>query len=127
MAAASPSDADLLIYGCDVGAGVAGQDLLSAISQLTGADLAASDDLTGAGLLGGDWDLEIQTGIIETSSVVTSSGQQQWLHLLDLVPTAQFQVNSTTSNQQSTESESPGQPERGRDGQLRQLRRDLEQ
>ena len=48
------ADADILIYGCDVGAGQAGQDFVAQLAQWTGADIAASDDLTGAAALGGD-------------------------------------------------------------------------
>ena len=35
--------------------------------HLTGADVAASDDLTGSAWLGGDWDLEYVSGEIEAS------------------------------------------------------------
>jgi hypothetical protein len=38
---------DLLIYGCDVAAGDDGQDFMLQLSQLTGADVAASTDATG--------------------------------------------------------------------------------
>ena len=37
------------------------------MSRLTGADVAASEDLTGAAAKGGDWDLEFRTGAIEAS------------------------------------------------------------
>ena len=39
--------ADLLFYGCDLAGNTDGQDLLEKISAITGADVAASDDLTG--------------------------------------------------------------------------------
>jgi hypothetical protein len=58
-------DADFLIYGCDVAAGDAGAAFVSQLASLTGADVAASTDLTGAANLGGDWVLEAQTGAIE--------------------------------------------------------------
>ena len=66
-------DGDMLIYGCDVAATLDGQALLKALSRLTGADVAASDDLTGNKLLGGDWDLEFNAGTIETSIAVSQS------------------------------------------------------
>jgi Domain of unknown function (DUF4347)/Legume lectin domain/PA14 domain/Calx-beta domain len=59
------ADADILFYGCNVAAG--GTQWVSQIDRLTGADVAASDDLTGSVALGGDWDLEVQTGAIESS------------------------------------------------------------
>jgi predicted outer membrane repeat protein len=58
-------DADILLYGCNVAADAAGKAFVNQLSQLTGADIAASDDLTGNAALGGDWDLEYQTGAIE--------------------------------------------------------------
>ncbi|HSG91991.1 MAG TPA: DUF4347 domain-containing protein [Pseudomonadales bacterium] len=58
-------DADLLLYGCDLAAGPDGAALLERLADLTGADVAASDDRTGGLALGGDWDLEVRTGVIE--------------------------------------------------------------
>ncbi|OZG70831.1 hypothetical protein BTA51_23615 [Hahella sp. CCB-MM4] len=56
---------DLLFYGCDLASGEKGEALLELISGNTHVDVAASNDLTGAENLGGDWDLEIQHGQIE--------------------------------------------------------------
>lgn len=53
---------DLLIYGCDVGAGAAGTRLVSTLAEATEADVAASSDLTGSN--GGDWDLETSLGVV---------------------------------------------------------------
>lgn len=57
--------ADILIYGCDVAQGEAGRSFMNQFSQLTGADIAASDNLTGNAALHGDWTLEVKTGEIE--------------------------------------------------------------
>ncbi|MBR9829351.1 MAG: DUF4347 domain-containing protein, partial [Oceanospirillales bacterium] len=62
-------DADLLFYGCDVAGNDAGKTLIEQISALTGADVAASDDLTGAAELGGDWELEASVGVIDTTGI----------------------------------------------------------
>ncbi|MDM8548747.1 putative Ig domain-containing protein [Desulfobacterales bacterium HSG2] len=48
-------DAHIYIFGCNAGSGE-GQRLLDSLAQSTGADVWASDDMTGAE---GDWDLEI--------------------------------------------------------------------
>ena len=58
-------NADILLYGCDFGANARGVSAIDAFAKATGADVAASDDLTGAANLGGDWDLEVQAGEIE--------------------------------------------------------------
>ncbi|MEM7590628.1 MAG: DUF4347 domain-containing protein, partial [Cyanobacteria bacterium P01_A01_bin.83] len=62
-------DGDILLYGCSVGAGITGNDFVTNFSQLTNADVAASDDLTGSNNLGGDWDLEVTTGKIEADII----------------------------------------------------------
>jgi hypothetical protein len=61
------TDADILVYGCDAAAGDVGQDLMHRLSQLTGADVAASTDLTGSADLEGDWEFEFNLGVIETA------------------------------------------------------------
>ncbi|MBL0319110.1 MAG: DUF4347 domain-containing protein [Alphaproteobacteria bacterium] len=58
-------DADILIYGCDVAQGETGHQLVDKLADLTGADIAASENITGAHRLGGDWVLEQHTGTIE--------------------------------------------------------------
>lgn len=63
--AALSDDADFLIYGCDVAAGDAGQAFVAQLAELTGADIAASEDITGAAVLGGDWDLETHVGQVD--------------------------------------------------------------
>nr|WP_263013019.1 tandem-95 repeat protein [Ancylothrix sp. D3o] len=60
------ADADILLYGCDVAAGDAGKEFVKELSDLTGADVAASTDKTG---FGGNWDFEYKTGNIETGLV----------------------------------------------------------
>ena len=66
--AALSDSADILIYGCDFGQGEAGLDAAEQLAERTGADVAASDDLTGAADRGGDWDLELNVGSIEAQS-----------------------------------------------------------
>ncbi|MBT4378868.1 MAG: DUF4347 domain-containing protein [Gammaproteobacteria bacterium] len=73
---------DILIYGCDVAAGDAGESFVDSLAQLTGADVAASVDLTGAAALGGDWDLESQTGSVEAASAVSVEAQENYATLL---------------------------------------------
>ena len=74
-------DADILLYGCDVSGDDAGISFVHDFAEVTGADIAASDDLTGAEVLGGDWDLEYTTGLIE-SEVITSETYQSTLAVL---------------------------------------------
>ncbi|MFN6517770.1 MAG: FG-GAP-like repeat-containing protein [Nostoc sp. CreGUA01] len=57
-------DADILLYGCNVAS--LDRTFVQLLSQITGADVAASDDITGNAELGGDWDLEVKIGEIES-------------------------------------------------------------
>jgi hypothetical protein len=68
-------DADIVLYGCDVAEGEAGRSFVQALSQATGADVAASENLTGHG---GDWILEYATGQIETVSSLSSAATQAY-------------------------------------------------
>ena len=76
--------ADLLIYGCDVAGSASGKQLLTGLSQLTGADVNASTDNTGSALFGGNWKLEYATGSIETKIAVSSAAQQSYVNLLNV-------------------------------------------
>ena len=59
-------DADILVYGCDTAKSEEGKALVQTIANLTGADVAASIDSTGAA---GDWDLEYRSGLIEAATI----------------------------------------------------------
>ncbi len=59
----SPS---LFLYGCEVAAGDRGQQFLQKLSELTRITVAASNSKTGSSLLGGNWNLEVKTGQIQT-------------------------------------------------------------
>ncbi|WP_445629599.1 putative Ig domain-containing protein [Nostoc sp. DSM 114167] len=58
------TDAQLLLYGCEVGQTEQGKAFVQRLSEFTGAVVAASDNLTGSTALGGDWELEVSTGAI---------------------------------------------------------------
>ena len=97
------TDADLMIYGCDVAQSDAGRALIDSLARLTGADVAASTDLTGSATRGGDWNLEYQAGRIEANIVIGAAAQQNWNGTLNtdtLAPTQDSYVNdgSKTTN-----------------------------
>ncbi len=77
------SDADILLYGCNVAAGETGRSFVNLLAQTTGADIAASDDLTGNAALGGNWDLEVQTGTIDTSLGLSTEQLWEYDSILD--------------------------------------------
>ncbi len=72
------ADGDLLIYGCNLAAGADGRAFIDVLGSLTGADIAASTDLTGDAGLGGDWDLEYQKGAVEAGVALSAEAQESW-------------------------------------------------
>jgi len=84
--AALNPDADILLYGCDVGAGTNGATFVEALAKATGADVAASTDATGASALGGDWVLETSSGTIETAPLITAATAGDYTALLAALP-----------------------------------------
>ena len=91
--AALSADADLMLYGCDLAAGVDGRLLIDDLALLTGADVAASDDLTGASVLGGDWALEYHQGRVDAQTLFGLWQQPRWYGVL-----ATYTVTSTVDN-----------------------------
>jgi hypothetical protein len=79
------ADGDILLYGCDVGKGSAGERFIETISEMTGADIAASVDKTGAADLGGDWVLETRTGQVD-AAIAVSMTHGEWDFLLTAPP-----------------------------------------
>ena len=106
--AALTADADILIYGCNVAQTDNGRSLVEALARLTGADVAASDDLTGNAKLGGDWDLEFHAGQIDTSIVFSQSVVLDWNATLQGVAVGgETKVNTTTTGAQDTNAFAP--------------------
>ncbi|KAM3091542.1 DUF4347 domain-containing protein, partial [Phormidesmis sp. 146-35] len=90
-------DADILLYGCDVAAGDRGLKFLQQFSQLTGADVAASNDRTGAADLGGDWTLEVNTGEIAAGLVFKATTLATYQHLLPVELLSSANVTSVNN------------------------------
>jgi hypothetical protein len=90
------ADGDILFHGCNVAAGELGQAFVNDVSALTGADVAASTDLTGNAALGGDWTLEYATGNIESENAVTDSLMNSYQGLLPSLFTTQTPADFKT-------------------------------
>jgi hypothetical protein len=73
---------EILLYGCNVAATEAGVAFVQRLSQLTGANIAASDNLTGSAALGGDWALEVTTGNIETPLAFSAEAREAYSAVL---------------------------------------------
>jgi hypothetical protein len=73
---------DLLLYGCDLAHGKAGEDFLEVLQKNTHVDIAASSDKTGNETFGGNWKLEIQKGNIETNLLADSIALKDFSEVL---------------------------------------------
>ena len=98
IGAALTEQGDLLLYGCNVADGDDGKrsgvEFVARIADVTGADLAASTDLTGAAGQGGDWNLEYTIGQIDGSNLALTS----FNGLLNDAPVAIDDTGATDQN-----------------------------
>ena len=96
------SDADLLIYGCDLAATAEGRELVDWFAESCGCDVAASDDTTGHEDLGGDWLLEYSAGDVTTDIAFGFLAQSSWHELLNVTsytsPTATGEDHNDFTN-----------------------------
>ena len=83
IGAALEPDADILLYGCEVGAGSNGAAFVDELAKATGADVAASTNLTGATNLGGDWVLEYATGTVSSYNPFWQGATAKYAGVLD--------------------------------------------
>ena len=67
---------------------------LDRLSELTGADIAASAKLTGNAALGGDWELEVQIGRIETPIAFNANTLKTYKGVLGFAPKVDFPTGS---------------------------------
>lgn len=80
------AEGDLFFYGCNLAADSQGLAFVQDISQLTGADLQASNDFTGHAGQGGDWVLEVTIGEIDSQLVPSAAALAAYQGLLADVP-----------------------------------------
>ncbi|MBU2713466.1 DUF4347 domain-containing protein, partial [Zooshikella harenae] len=84
IGAALTQQGDILLYGCDVGKGSAGEAFVQALADFTDADIAASTDDTGGDALGGNWNLEYSTGDVSNDSPFDSDMLASYDYLMAL-------------------------------------------
>ena len=90
-------DGDILLYGCNVATDQIGLDFIGKLAQLTGADIAASEDLTGAEVNNANWGLEYSTA--EVGRSISFDGYTQTLALdvvLDALETLYVRPNEAS-------------------------------
>ncbi|MEG4057176.1 MULTISPECIES: DUF4347 domain-containing protein [unclassified Microcoleus] len=93
-------NAEILLYGCNVGRGNIGKALVQRLSQLTGASVAASENLTGCAQGGGDWELAVTAGTIKAGIAFGPEAIAAYGHVLNTfkqTPTGLTTGNSPTA------------------------------
>ncbi|WP_445313035.1 DUF4347 domain-containing protein [Microcoleus vaginatus] len=78
----------ILLYGCNVAAGETGKAFIKRLSELTGASVAASQNLTGSAAKGGDWFLEVTAEKIATPLAFRPEVLAAYNHVLSSFSTA---------------------------------------
>jgi RHS repeat-associated protein len=68
-----PRNLNILLYGCNVAAGNAGEEFIAKLHQATGAKIAASAQRVGNPALGGGWQLEVKTSVDVVPSLAFSA------------------------------------------------------
>ncbi len=89
---------DILFYGCNVAESTSGEHFLGEIAGLTGADVSASNDITGNSNSGGDWILEYGIGSRETENLLSYSAIDEWDGVLDSETTITVTTTADTIN-----------------------------
>jgi hypothetical protein len=85
---------DVLLYGCNIGRDQQGIAFVAELSRLTGRDVAASSNQTGAAFMGGDWLLEQRQGVIETASLAAP----HWQAVLSQNNTGTWTIGTNTAS-----------------------------
>nr|WP_286198125.1 VCBS domain-containing protein [Salinisphaera sp. G21_0] len=78
-------DGDILLYGCNVAKDAEGQAFIDQFAELTGADVAASDDFTGAAKLRGDWELEVSVGSVTADVAISQPTLDSYNSILNTI------------------------------------------
>ncbi|MBF0588149.1 MAG: DUF4347 domain-containing protein [Magnetococcales bacterium] len=94
-------DGDILLYACGTASGDDGAAFVEEIAHLTGADVAASNDRTAAAQQGGNWDLEVVSGVVETTSILDTETQQSYDYALATITVTSNADSGTGSLRQA--------------------------
>ncbi|MGP1385734.1 MAG: DUF4347 domain-containing protein, partial [Thainema sp.] len=81
-------NSELLIYGCNVAAGDAGEEFINELHQLTTVNIAASSTPIGNPALGGNWILDAHIGEVQPQLAFRAEAIEQYQHVLEAVRVA---------------------------------------
>ncbi|MDM0019378.1 DUF4347 domain-containing protein [Variovorax saccharolyticus] len=87
--------ADIQLYGCRVGEGLAGRTLVGELARWTGADVGASADDTGNAAAGGNWTLEVRSGDVDKAIALDAAALAGFQGLLAAGPSVSLSAGGT--------------------------------
>ncbi|MEG4459159.1 DUF4347 domain-containing protein, partial [Microcoleus sp. N9_A1] len=88
--------ADILLLACRVGAGKSGIAFVRKLRELTGANIAAANNLIGSAKLGGNWQLNVTAGRVKTAIAFETKTQETYSSVLATLVDETFQDVSLT-------------------------------
>jgi filamentous hemagglutinin family protein len=91
------TNAAILLYACNLAEELAGQQFVSQLQNLTGVNIAASTNRTGNSVLGGDWNLEYQTGKINLDLALRPEVMQSYQNTLAVLTVLNNLDDGTTN------------------------------
>jgi filamentous hemagglutinin family protein len=77
--------ANILLYACNLAGGENGAALVQAVKNYTGHEVAASTDRTGSLALGGNWNLEYQTGTNPATVIFSNAATSAYQNTLAIL------------------------------------------
>ena len=83
--------ADILLLACRVGTGKSGIAFVRKLRKLTGANIAASNNLIGSAKLGGNWKLNVKAGQVKTAIAFETKTQETYSAVLVTLVDETFQ------------------------------------
>lgn len=88
---AMAEEGEILLYGCEVAAGVAGRQFVDALRSITGLNIAAATHKVGHADLGGSWDLDVAPEMMQSGLQVS-----EWRGVLPIVKVKAFSTAPTS-------------------------------
>jgi Domain of unknown function (DUF4347) len=89
---------DILLVACSVAAGETGKNFVQQLREITGANIAASANLTGSAALGGNWELEVAVGEVTACLAFQTQALEAYCFVLGTLVNETFK-NSTVGGQ----------------------------
>jgi len=94
----SNPEAELLLYGCYVAAGDAGEEFVLKLQAVTGAKVAASSTRIGSRSLGGNWSLDVTTADFSPELAFSAAAQAHYSGVLDWFEAEKLLADATVNN-----------------------------